>query len=251
MALVTCPECGRNNVSDSAEQCPECGYSIKMYFDAKREEEQKIILQKQLKLKEKTEWDKLLPELKEKLIEIKSQKIPDKPKKPNVINYFFKGNGQLFIWITVFLFVVGCLLIWLEWGFLIELYCAMLLVGMPCLIGLAIHEYNSELNWHKESVKRWTDKKDNWNEYITNEQEKLIQEYKKYAHNMAMYGTRKHEYYIQTPKQPETTLKCPVCGSLNIKKISTANRYISVHTVGLASSKIGKQYECKSCHHKW
>lgn len=47
------------------------------------------------------------------------------------------------------------------------------------------------------------------------------------------------------------SIKCPVCGSTKINKISTANRLTSVFAFGLASSKIGKQYECKSCKHKW
>ena len=46
-------------------------------------------------------------------------------------------------------------------------------------------------------------------------------------------------------------IKCPVCGSIRVNKISTANRLTSVFAFGLASSKIGKQYECKSCKHKW
>ena len=33
MALIKCPECGRENVSDSAESCPDCGYGIKAYFE--------------------------------------------------------------------------------------------------------------------------------------------------------------------------------------------------------------------------
>lgn len=33
MALVKCPECGKNRVSDSAEACPECGFGIKSYYD--------------------------------------------------------------------------------------------------------------------------------------------------------------------------------------------------------------------------
>lgn len=46
-------------------------------------------------------------------------------------------------------------------------------------------------------------------------------------------------------------LKCPVCGSQNVNRISTTGRLFSVATFGLASSKIGKQYECKRCKHKW
>lgn len=32
MALIKRPECGRENVSDSAEMCPDCGYGIKKHF---------------------------------------------------------------------------------------------------------------------------------------------------------------------------------------------------------------------------
>ena len=32
MALINCPNCGRPNVSDSAEKCPEFGYNIKAHF---------------------------------------------------------------------------------------------------------------------------------------------------------------------------------------------------------------------------
>lgn len=45
---------------------------------------------------------------------------------------------------------------------------------------------------------------------------------------------------------------CPVCGSKNyVKRISMLNRSASIAVVGLASSKIGKQYECTHCKHKW
>lgn len=40
---------------------------------------------------------------------------------------------------------------------------------------------------------------------------------------------------------------CPVCGSTDIEKIGTLNRAVSTTMVGIASSKIGKQWHCKSC----
>ena len=33
MALVKCPECGREKVSDSAEACPDCGFNIRKYYE--------------------------------------------------------------------------------------------------------------------------------------------------------------------------------------------------------------------------
>ena len=38
MALVKCPECGRENVSDTAEACPNCGFAIRDYFSKAAEE---------------------------------------------------------------------------------------------------------------------------------------------------------------------------------------------------------------------
>lgn len=32
MALVKCPECGRENVSDTAKACPECGFNISKHY---------------------------------------------------------------------------------------------------------------------------------------------------------------------------------------------------------------------------
>lgn len=44
---------------------------------------------------------------------------------------------------------------------------------------------------------------------------------------------------------------CPMCGSKKVRRIGTANRAASIAVTGLASGKIGKQYECDNCRHKW
>lgn len=47
MALIKCPKCGRENVSNSAERCPSCGYNIKEYYDKSHEkdnENKRIVL---------------------------------------------------------------------------------------------------------------------------------------------------------------------------------------------------------------
>lgn len=50
MALVKCPECGREKVSDSADMCPDCGYAIKAYYDKiKKEEEEKRLAEEREK----------------------------------------------------------------------------------------------------------------------------------------------------------------------------------------------------------
>lgn len=37
MALIKCPECGRENVSDTATSCPSCGYNILKHMEAQRQ----------------------------------------------------------------------------------------------------------------------------------------------------------------------------------------------------------------------
>ncbi len=32
MALIQCPECGRKNISDTAETCPSCGFKVHDYI---------------------------------------------------------------------------------------------------------------------------------------------------------------------------------------------------------------------------
>lgn len=64
MALVKCPECGKENISDMAEICPICGFNVKKHFEKvealKKEELQKLEIEKnrlllQEKQKEKAE----------------------------------------------------------------------------------------------------------------------------------------------------------------------------------------------------
>jgi uncharacterized Zn finger protein (UPF0148 family) len=46
MALINCPECGRENVSDTALACPICGYGVWEHFERiKREEEEARVKQ--------------------------------------------------------------------------------------------------------------------------------------------------------------------------------------------------------------
>ena len=62
---------------------------------------------------------------------------------------------------------------------------------------------------------------------------------------------KQREREEQARKEAVQHLECPLCGSMNTRRISTLNRSVSVSAFGLASDKIGKQYECLNCKHKW
>lgn len=44
---------------------------------------------------------------------------------------------------------------------------------------------------------------------------------------------------------------CPMCGSKKVLKLNTMDRAVSIAVKGLASDKIGKQYQCDHCGHKF
>lgn len=69
MALINCPECGKENVSKQAIACPNCGFGIRAYYETiKRQEE---IERQELDLK-KQEEDRINEE-------IESIQMPTKP----------------------------------------------------------------------------------------------------------------------------------------------------------------------------
>ncbi|MCD7827029.1 MAG: zinc ribbon domain-containing protein [Clostridiales bacterium] len=68
MALVKCPECGKLNVSDTAESCPECGYGIKAHFEKIKMEEIRLESEKQAEIQSSEFED-------EQQAEIQSQKF--------------------------------------------------------------------------------------------------------------------------------------------------------------------------------
>lgn len=44
---------------------------------------------------------------------------------------------------------------------------------------------------------------------------------------------------------------CPTCNSTDVQPISNVKRIASTAVMGIASSTIGKSYECKKCGYKW
>ena len=45
----------------------------------------------------------------------------------------------------------------------------------------------------------------------------------------------------------DSTPKCPICNSKNLKKITVTNRAVSIAIFGILSTKINKQWHCNDC----
>lgn len=80
--------------------------------------------------------------------------------------------------------------------------------------------------------------------------------------NIDVDSFNKTKNYIEKKSQNNNTLtsntisaqntpKCPTCGSTNIKHISAGKRWLTTGLFGLASSNVGKTYECLNCKYKW
>lgn len=81
MALVKCPECGRENVSDNATSCPNCAFPIKTYFDEKKLNESNKLL---YNIKKELREENRVKELENKKI-IEEKKIQEESSKKKEI----------------------------------------------------------------------------------------------------------------------------------------------------------------------
>jgi len=253
MALVKCPECGRENVSDSAESCPNCGYAIKQYFDDIKEQER--ILQR--KREKQKEW--------EELEEIKKETAGDRQKEAikELMNKISKDKQGIICSFVGLLIIVPLFVFLLHiseennFGGIIVFEALLIFFCLALLIS-----YISDKRKNTEKLKIAKQDFDEYEKRIVeckigeiidfecpecgyNQSYRSVTPYSEVGicarcGEMTFYNSN-NENNNENDTPVLKSLKCPVCGSLNIKRISTLNRTISVATVGLASSKIGKQ----------
>ena len=239
MALIKCPECGRENVSDSAASCPNCGFEIKLFFDKikydkeeriKNENESRLKKEKEQRLQE--EYHKV-QEAREQEINLKANNITFPIVKPFMNVYILVG---LFFSFLVILFLLVQLKIVGDGSNAMDtiIICSLFALIM-FFIGInKLKESRRIYDLYKNDAKKYKHEV-----VISRENEQLQQ---KLITQM----------WKDTKQQNKSGgLKCPICGSKNVSKISTVNRVASVTMVGIASNKIGKQYECKNCKHRW
>ncbi|MDD3222729.1 MAG: hypothetical protein EOM34_07110 [Clostridia bacterium] len=255
MALINCPKCGRENVSDMAEKCPECEFEIKSYYQNIEKEE----------LRNKKEQELL--EKQKKIDEQEARRIEEESKKqikcPECGTYFYEklricpncgfsmddteninklkiiedlkneADKKTWTWFLALaiIFGAGCIFMIYEGG------------GILILLGGVMTLIWTFLAWSFAQ-----DKVENKNKL-----------------NLALddYQTYKEKYGNKRPIQSvEITLKdmkeiqrvrenrgvkCPYCSSTNIKNISGTSRLASAVTFGILSKKIGKQWHCNNC----
>lgn len=227
MALVSCPEC-KKEVSDSAKSCPNCGFGIDAYFKKIQCDNEEAERRIEIEQDKKNAEENMRKLEKERLNNIK---MPPKPSSGILASLII-----VLMWIIVFLLAI----VWANHPADDSGFSSMLLIIalfslsiFPAMItgfivyvrksmeedyDLAISDFEA---YKKKKIKSQDDAKEHQQREISNRINEL-------ARN-----------------------KCPHCGSFETKPITTLNRAVSVGAVGLASSKIGKTWECKKCGYKW
>ena len=159
MALVNCPECNKENVSDTSVSCPNCGFNIKQYFETEKRKEkyqkaqleyrQNEQLQKEQKQKQiDEEYNKYQSEIQKKYAEIDKMEIP---KEPNVLAYLFNENNRSKTCIILAIPILSILFAFLlKVEFLIVVFVLSLIVIVPIWLFIEMIGYNEEKSKYEE-----------------------------------------------------------------------------------------------------
>ena len=221
MALIKCPECGRENVSDSAEMCPGCGYGIKAHFEK--------IKQEKLKEQQRIEYKKAKIKRDQEAKEREQKRIRNVPKPERPV--FSRG---LIVYIVVATIFFSWLMLYTPTLYNEEPKGGMWILELLVFIGLPLLIYLPNYNKKNEDYQLACKDFEMYQKKIVKEQDETLKRQQK-----------------ELEQKIANAIKCPNCGSINTKKITTTSRAISTAMVGMASSKIGKQFECKDCGYKW
>lgn len=248
MALIKCPECGRANISDSTENCPFCGYNIKEHIKRQKQKEQDDWINERIQLMAAEKFKEYETEMNRELMKIDDMSCP---RKPNFLRYMFRKEDRT---ISCLVLIGPLLALWFYYfrgfysvflNFVLLAYAVLgLLAGLGWLY-IGNLDYQSVLKKYKEELSAYNAGEVEWKQYKEQRRSQIEGGYRLRAEWAA------RNMYIRPTPTSTNVLKCPVCGSDNIEKITTVDRGVSIAMVGLASGKIGKQYKCKKCKHMW
>ena len=245
MALITCPECDRERVSDTTTSCPGCGYNIAEHFKRLQEEEQALKREQEEKAQKQKEIEKLIHEgvlgvetikgirkgwdMDEEIERDKKISCMSVPEDPSEINSGCFGYGCATFFIGAPLFILTLSLLSGVGSYTP----AKDFIWMIVCVGVGICFF-----------------------FVTRrERVREKAEYERYK-EMGDYAYKEERFsaidglHGYTPYTP-SSIVCPMCHRPAGEKISVLDRSISVAAQGLASGLIGKQYRCTNCGHKW
>ena len=251
MALISCPECGRANVSDQAESCPNCGYGIKSHFEAIAKQQVNATLQRQKEfdaVARQAEADKKYNDYAH-IVRQEQERIENTtaPQKPNFFIELFRKDIRtwtLLIVVGPIITLLFCFAAHVD-TFILLLYAAIGLLATPIWLIICLIDYKRELGEYKKELSLYNNNRKEWERQQEHKKANVETRYRELAKSDV-------DNKCNPPSPAKTNkIKCPICESEKVEKITTLDRGFSVAMVGLASGKIGKQYKCKNCKHMW
>ena len=110
--------------------------------------------------------------------------------------------------------------------------------------------YKAEKECYESYVKDWDSLDKNCLQYELNI-ERIYQDGKGDAHDVIHMQVQQQIIDRKAETKKANQPKCPTCGSTDIKKISTASKVLGAGMFGLFSKTSRSQFECKSCGYKF
>ena len=227
MALVSCPECGKSKVSDTATSCPECGYNINEHFKKMKYEDKLKMHEEKIK-QEKNKKEEYIKEV------AKTIKKPEIPKRCSRIGYI-----SLRI-IIIFLILLGI-------ANIINNESMNVFAGVVLLFAVYFYLFDICVGY-KERKELYDLAQENFEEY---KYQMALQQVEKEIKIKIQHENQQKQQTIQEFNSKNKKLVCPRCKSPNCKHISQFDRSVSIFFHGIASDKFGKQYICNECKHLW
>lgn len=213
MALIKCPECGRENVSETAQQCPNCGFGINDYFIEQKNKQIAERKAEQDRLQAKLQEEKKTEVMKQRLANVKMPQCPPKGK---------------YIALSIVSCVVGLLFLIAAFFDEFDFFCflvAAISFFAPFLIHSFYNDACSDYNMAKKDFSAYQ------------------------KHVILMEDARKEvEERIANNRYREEipSVRCPKCGSTSI---ATVNRGYSLVWGFIGSGK--PMNVCQKCGHKF
>lgn len=228
MALINCPECGKENVSDSANMCPECGFGIDKYMveqKYKKNYNDELNREVELRVKKQNEINNAIAE---------DTKMPRKPR------LIIRPSSILCI-LFLILPIYGVISHNLSSDeILISIF-------MACIFGFLCGFYSWKA--YKSELELYNIANDNFYQYLAI----INEDFKNTSIEKIRRDIMSEREEIINPREfaPIHQIKCPTCSSTEVSKIGGVERAASVFGLGIFSKKINKSFKCKSCGYTW
>ena len=267
MALVKCPECGREKVSDTATTCPDCGFNVREHFQKLKE----VIF---CNIRDTNLQYKYLNGFEEGVRGIYTS---DKDRSYYVKDgYIYLPSEEPYFISEKFLLPVKDSILYFEGTIPEDTTFDSIICAEHFTQGKNRWSFNKNgVVETEEGEKGIYMRKGDFLVYkMSNSVSSLNrpQIFAIYENKLYMFGYVRQEYvgeilllkneiaeknYPFTPPElairdiysysNSTAIKCPYCNSVSTKRIGTVGRSVSFGLFGFGSSKVGKQWHCNNC----